>query len=124
MRFTKHILDVLVLHRDRLALRIHDGTFSTMDLTARHPRTGKLLSTVKFMAQTLAAAGERRDPQRELTYDRLRAAEAKGNKGNRLKKAMVDQRFKGEAIIHARDRLRRQPHPQPLPLNNQGGPLN
>ncbi|MER7874946.1 hypothetical protein ABTY63_15490 [Streptomyces solisilvae] len=37
-----------------------------MDLTARHPRTGELLSTVKFMVQTLAAAGELR---RGLTYD-------------------------------------------------------
>ncbi|MEU5773433.1 hypothetical protein ABZ819_09060 [Streptomyces venezuelae] len=51
-----------------------------MDLTARHPRTGELLSTVKFMVQTLAAAGEL---QRELTYDGLRAAEAKGSKGGR-----------------------------------------
>ncbi|MCX4635644.1 hypothetical protein QT196_34890 [Streptomyces sp. P9-2B-2] len=52
--------------------------------TARHPRTGELLSTVKFMVQTLAAAGElQRDLQRELTYDGLRAAEAKGNKGGR-----------------------------------------
>ena len=32
------------------SLRIHDGAFSAMDLTARHPRTGELLSTVKFMA--------------------------------------------------------------------------
>jgi transposase-like protein len=73
-----------VLHRDRLSLRIHDGAFSAMDLTARHPRTGELLSTVKFMVQTLAAAGElQRDLQRELTYDGLRAAEAKGNKGGR-----------------------------------------
>jgi hypothetical protein len=49
VRGTGHILDVLdVLHRDRLALRIHDGAFSAMDLTARHPRTGELLSTVKF----------------------------------------------------------------------------
>jgi DNA invertase Pin-like site-specific DNA recombinase len=56
VRGTQHILDVLdVLHRDRLALRIHDGAFSTMDLAARHPRTGELLSTVKFMVQTLAA---------------------------------------------------------------------
>ncbi|MER8161888.1 recombinase family protein [Streptomyces sp. NPDC094472] len=85
VRGTQHILDVLdVLHRDRLALRIHDGAFSAMDLTARHPRTGELLSTVKFMVQTLAAAGElQRDLQRELTYDGLRAAEAKGNKGGR-----------------------------------------
>ncbi|WP_405614690.1 recombinase family protein [Streptomyces sp. NBC_01508] len=81
VRGTGHILDVLdVLHRDRLALRIHDGALSAMDLTARHPRTGELLSTVKFMVQTLAAAGEL---QRELTYDGLRAAEAKGNKGGR-----------------------------------------
>ncbi|MDC0767977.1 recombinase family protein [Streptomyces sp. HD] len=85
VRGTQHILDVLdVLHRDRLALRIHDGAFSAKDLTARHPRTGELLSTVKFMVQTLATAGElQRDLQRELTYDGLRAAEAKGNKGGR-----------------------------------------
>ncbi|GAA3521374.1 DNA invertase Pin-like site-specific DNA recombinase [Streptosporangium album] len=85
VRGTQHILDVLdVLHRDRLALRIHDGAFSAMDLTARHPRTGELLSTVKFMVQTLAAAGElQRELQRELTYDGLRAAEAKGSKGGR-----------------------------------------
>ncbi|WP_242644198.1 recombinase family protein [Streptomyces laculatispora] len=85
VRGTGHILDVLdILHRGRLALRIHDGAFSAMDLTARHPRTGELLSTVKFMVQTLAAADElQRDLQRELTYDGLRAAEAKGNKGGR-----------------------------------------
>ncbi|MFD5713500.1 hypothetical protein ACFWHW_24500 [Streptomyces pharetrae] len=48
VRGTGHILDMLdVLHSDRLALRIHDGAFSTTDLTARHPRTGELLSTVK-----------------------------------------------------------------------------
>ncbi|WP_320783590.1 recombinase family protein [Streptomyces sp. CRN 30] len=81
VRGNQHILDVLdVLHQDCLALRIHDGAFSAMDLTARHPRTGELLSTVKFMVQTLAAAGEL---QRELTYDGLRAAEAKGSKGGR-----------------------------------------
>ncbi|AWZ08771.1 MULTISPECIES: recombinase family protein [unclassified Streptomyces] len=85
VRGTGHILDVLdVLHRDQVGLRIHDGAFSAMELTARHPRTGELLSTVKFMVQTLAAAGElQRDLQRELTYDGLRAAEAKGNKGGR-----------------------------------------
>ena len=39
---------------------------------------------MKFMVQTLAAAGElQRDFQRELTYDGLRAAAAKGNKGGR-----------------------------------------
>jgi hypothetical protein len=65
VRGTQHILDVLdVLHRDRLALRIHDGAFSAMDLTARHPRTAELLSTVKFMVQTLAAG--RRTPARPL----------------------------------------------------------
>ncbi|MDW4918758.1 recombinase family protein [Streptomyces californicus] len=85
VRGTGHILDVLdVLHAGRLSLRIHDGAFSAMDLTARHPRTGELLSTVKFMMQTLAAAGElQRDLQRELTYDGLRAAKAKGAKGGR-----------------------------------------
>ncbi|MGW6483966.1 recombinase family protein [Streptomyces sp. NPDC055059] len=93
VRGTGHVLDVLdVFHRDRLALCIHDGAFSAMDLTARHPRTGELLSTVKFMVQTLAAAGElQRDLQRELTYDGLRAAEAKGNKGGR-RPAVTDAR--------------------------------
>ncbi len=55
VRGTQHILDVLdVLHRDRLALRITTAR-SPPDLTARHPRTGELLSTVKFMMQALAA---------------------------------------------------------------------
>ncbi|WP_406358667.1 recombinase family protein [Streptomyces sp. NBC_01635] len=93
VRGTGHILDVLdVLHRDQVALRIHDGAFSAMDLTARHPRTGELLSTVKFMVQTLAAAGElQRDLQRELTYDGLRAAEAKGSKGGRRPAVAADK---------------------------------
>ncbi|WP_367575247.1 recombinase family protein [Streptomyces griseoaurantiacus] len=93
VRGTGHILDVLdVLHRDQVALHIHDGAFSAMDLTARHPRTGELLSTVKFMVQTLAAAGElQRDLQRELTYDGLRAAEAKGSKGGRRPAVAADQ---------------------------------
>ncbi|MDQ1045113.1 hypothetical protein [Streptomyces sp. V4I2] len=59
-----------------------------MDLTARHPRTGELLSTVQFMVQTLAAAG---DLQRDLTYDGLRAAEAKGNKGGRRPAIAADK---------------------------------
>ncbi|MFH8749735.1 recombinase family protein [Streptomyces rimosus] len=89
VRSTGRILDVFdVLHRDRLALRIHDGAFPAMALTARHPRTGGLLSTVRFMVQTLAAA---RDLQRELTYDGLRAAEAKGNKGGRRPAVAADK---------------------------------
>nr|WP_231591340.1 recombinase family protein [Saccharothrix sp. ST-888] len=90
---TGHILDVLdVRHREQVALRIHDGAFSAMHLTARHPRTGELLSTVKFMVQTLAAAGELQcDLQRELTYDGLRAAEAKGNKGGRRPAVAADK---------------------------------
>ena len=93
VRGTGHILDVLdVLHRDQVALRIHDDAFSAMDLTARHPSTGELLSTVKFMVQTLAAAGElQRDLQRELTHDGLRAAEAKGSKGGRRPAVTVDK---------------------------------
>lgn len=93
VRGTGHILDVLdVLHRDQVALRIHDGAFSAMDLTARHPHTGELLSTVKFMVQTLAAAGElQRDLQRELTYDGLRAAETKGSKGGRRPAVPADK---------------------------------
>ncbi|MFJ8546714.1 recombinase family protein [Streptomyces sp. NPDC093586] len=90
VRGNQHILDVL--HRDQLALRIHDGAFSAMDLTARHPRTGELLSTVKFMVQTLAGAGGlQRDLQRELTYDGLRAAEAKDNKGGRRPAVAADR---------------------------------
>lgn len=58
VRGTQHILDVLdVLHRDRLALRNHDGAFSAMDLTARHPRTGELLSAVKPAGRAVAPAG-------------------------------------------------------------------
>ncbi|WP_233359326.1 hypothetical protein [Streptomyces sp. GMY02] len=39
---------------------------------------------MKFMVQALATAGELQlDLQRELTYDGLRAAKAKGNKGGR-----------------------------------------
>jgi len=85
VRATDHILDVLdVLHADRLVMCIHEGAFTAMDLSARHPRTGELLSTVKFIVQTLAAAGELlRDLRREMTYDGLRAAEAKGNRGGR-----------------------------------------
>ncbi|GAA2693126.1 recombinase family protein [Streptomyces lunalinharesii] len=90
VRGTGHVLDVL--HRGHFALRIHDGAFSGMDLTARHPRTGELLFTVKFMVQTLAAGGElQRDLQRELTYDGLRAAEAKGRKGGRRPVIPADQ---------------------------------
>lgn len=44
---------------------------------------GELLSTVKFMVQTLAAGEFQRELQRELIYDGLRAAEAKGRKGGR-----------------------------------------
>ncbi|MEW2268041.1 hypothetical protein ACGF5T_30965 [Streptomyces sp. NPDC047853] len=40
VRGTGHI-DVLdVFHREQVALRIHDGAFSAMNLTARHPGTG------------------------------------------------------------------------------------
>ncbi|MEV4430021.1 hypothetical protein AB0K23_32575 [Streptomyces sp. NPDC049602] len=93
VRGTGHILDVLdVLHRDQVTLRIHDGAFSAMDLTARHPRTAELLSTVKFMVQTFAAVGElQRDLQRELTYDGLWAAEAKRNKGGRRPAVPADE---------------------------------
>ncbi|MFJ9979416.1 recombinase family protein [Streptomyces cyaneofuscatus] len=38
VRGNQHILDVLdVFHRDRLALPIHDGAFSAMHPTVRHP---------------------------------------------------------------------------------------
>ncbi|MFE9171245.1 resolvase [Streptomyces kebangsaanensis] len=44
------------------------------------------------MVQTLAAAGElQRDLQRELTYDGLRAAEAKGSKGGRRPAVAADK---------------------------------
>lgn len=44
------------------------------------------------MVQTLAAAGElQHDLQRELTYDGLRTAEAKGNKGGRRPAVMADK---------------------------------
>lgn len=41
VRGNQRILDVSTSYTPaRPALRIHDGAFSTMDLTARHPRTG------------------------------------------------------------------------------------
>ncbi|MFE9631185.1 hypothetical protein [Streptomyces sp. NPDC006463] len=44
VRGTGHILDVLdVLHRDRLALRIHDGSFSAMDHDADPRRRRRTL---------------------------------------------------------------------------------
>ncbi|WP_327730817.1 hypothetical protein OG250_38515 [Streptomyces sp. NBC_00487] len=57
VRGTGHILDVLdVLHRDQVALHIHDGAFSAMDLTARHPRTGELLSDRRRRSRSRAGA--------------------------------------------------------------------
>ncbi|MEU6394497.1 recombinase family protein [Streptomyces sp. NPDC046939] len=135
VRGTGHILDVLdVLHRDRLALRIHDGAFSAMDLTTRHPRTGKLLSTVKFMVQPLAAAGElQRDLQRELTYDGLRAAEAKGSKGGHrrtvaatktddVRTAYVEGRSIAALARVARRAPGRTPWARPSAWRKSGGP--
>ncbi|WP_326827503.1 MULTISPECIES: hypothetical protein [unclassified Streptomyces] len=67
------------------------GTSSRLHPLER-PKFGELLSTVKFMVQTLAAAGElQRDLQRELTYDGLRAAEAKGKKGGRRPAVAADK---------------------------------
>ncbi|MFD7491199.1 recombinase family protein [Streptomyces sp. NPDC059832] len=118
VRGTQHILDVLdVLHQGRLALRIHDGAFSAVDLTARHPRTGELLSTVKFMVQTLAAAGElRRDLQRELTYDGLRATADRrappGGQGRADRRRT--RRVPGRPVQRRpRPRARRQPRRHP-----------
>ncbi|MEV0037705.1 hypothetical protein [Streptomyces sp. NPDC050804] len=114
VRGTGHILDVLdVLHREQVALPIRDGAFSAMDLTARHPRTGELLSTVKFMVQTLAAAGEpQRDLQRELTYDGLRAAEAKGSKGGRRPARGDHEDLRRAHRVPGRP-LHRRPRPRP-----------
>ncbi|MCI0383166.1 recombinase family protein [Streptomyces sp. CNQ085] len=88
VRGNQHILDVLdTLHRDRLVLRIHDGAFSAMDLTARHPRTGELLSAVKFTVQTLATAYHTRRTEREnireSTFEGLDTAARKGKHGGR-----------------------------------------
>ena len=70
------------MHREDVA----DGAIAAPE------RTGELLSTVKFMGQTLAAAGELpRDLQHELTYDGLRAAKAKGNKGGRRPAIPADE---------------------------------
>ncbi|MEU2660197.1 recombinase family protein [Streptomyces sp. NPDC007325] len=81
VRRTSHILDVLdVLHRDRLALRIHDSAYTATDPTTRHPPTGELLSTMKAMAQTLAAGELQRNLQRELTCDGPPAAQPKGGR--------------------------------------------
>ncbi|MFE1413411.1 hypothetical protein ACFW6F_21805 [Streptomyces sp. NPDC058746] len=53
---------------------------------------GQDASPIASWVQTLAAAGElQRDLQRELTYDGLRAAEAKGNKGGRRPAITADK---------------------------------
>ncbi|MFF4081958.1 recombinase family protein [Streptomyces sp. NPDC001777] len=84
VRGTGHILDVLdILHRDRLALRIHNGALSAMGL----------------------AAGElQRDLQRELTYDVLRAAEAKGSKGGRRPAVAVHENTDDVRAAHLEGR--------------------
>ncbi|MCX4870957.1 recombinase family protein [Streptomyces sp. NBC_00257] len=95
VRGTGHILDVLdVLHHDQVALRIHDGAFSAMVLTARHPRTGELLSTVKSMVQTSPP-----------TYEGLRAAGAKGSKGGRRPAVAVEKTGDVRTAYLGADRL-------------------
>ncbi|MEV5943866.1 hypothetical protein [Streptomyces sp. NPDC051994] len=68
------------------------------------------------MVQTLAAAGElQRDLQRELTYDGLRAAEAKGNKVSRRPAVDKVADFLGTIVGTAVTRLPRvrEPHQRP-----------
>lgn len=118
VRGTQHILDVLdVLHTGRLALRIHDGAFSAMDLTARHPRTGELLSTVKFMVQTLAAA--RRTPARtdlrRATGRRGQGQQGRPPPGHQDRQDRCRPYRLPERPIHHRPgpRARRQPRRRP-----------
>jgi len=57
VRGTGHILDVLdVLHADRLALRIHDGAFSAMDLTGPAPELPVVLDVPGKVADFLRSA--------------------------------------------------------------------
>ncbi|MGW1993811.1 recombinase family protein [Embleya sp. NPDC001921] len=97
VRGTGHILDVLdVLHRDRLALRIHDGAFSAMDLTARHPRTANCcppcstwcrpsphlrqgVATVAAVLRAAAPARRRRRPPFARRVRRVGAARGRSN---------------------------------------------
>ncbi|WP_406511061.1 hypothetical protein OG851_00230 [Streptomyces sp. NBC_00161] len=84
-----------------------------MDLTARHPRTDELLSTVKFMVQTLAAAGEL---QRTSLYRALaEAEEAAVDDHLPLRSKPVRIRRPGDPLtaeeITLRERLQSQPHP-------------
>lgn len=101
VRSVRDILDVLDLFHSRgLFLKIHDGAFSSIDLTARNKNTGELDSSVKFFVQCLAAAGEfQRDLQRELTIDGVRAAEAAGRKGGR-KPALSEQDAEAARTAH------------------------
>ncbi len=73
VRGTQHILDVLdVLHTGRLALRIHDGAFSAMDLTARglardhHVSRGAIRTAVADLMPEHTTAGSEDDPAPEL----------------------------------------------------------
>ncbi|WP_399946455.1 recombinase family protein [Streptomyces sp. BBFR25] len=112
VRGTGHVLDVLdILHLDQVALRIHDRAFSAMNLTARHPRSGELLSTVKFLVRTLAAAGEL---QRKLTYDGLLAA----GRGHRVPGRPLHRRPRPRT----RHQSRRDPHGgRRLPPHHRAG---
>jgi hypothetical protein len=66
-----------------------------------------------FMVQTLAAAGElQRDLQRELTYDGLRAAEAKGSKGGR-RPAVPAGKTGPVRTAYLEGPLHRRPRPRP-----------
>ncbi|MFJ7423994.1 recombinase family protein [Streptomyces uncialis] len=67
VRGTGHILDLLdILHGDQVALHMHDGAFSVMDLTAcsaagRHPRTGDDSDDPRNRITGLAGLRYRRD---------------------------------------------------------------
>ncbi|MFD4749160.1 recombinase family protein [Streptomyces rubiginosohelvolus] len=81
VRGNQHILDVLDVPAPGSPRPAHPRRRVLRDGPHRPPPPHRRAAvTVQFMVQTLAAAGEL---QRELTYDGLRAAEAKGNKGGR-----------------------------------------
>ncbi|AJC52811.1 Resolvase domain protein [Streptomyces sp. 769] len=75
VRGTGHILDALdVLHRDRLAQRIHDGAYSAMDLTARPPRAPASCCSRTASATSRLAQGAERTQDQVLAAFRLTSA--------------------------------------------------
>ncbi|MGV9690942.1 recombinase family protein [Streptomyces sp. NPDC003444] len=81
VRGNQHILDALdVLHRDRLALRIHDGVFSAMDLAAVEATKAAGVRTAYLEGRSIAAPRPRPPGQPWRDPDRRRRPPARAHR--------------------------------------------